>query len=151
MTRADVLTRKVRYLQENCAYLRGVRAIAKARFLEDRTLQLAVERALQEAIEACLDIGRLLLLDVGAPLPDTNRGVFLALAQHTLVPGEGIERWADMAGFRNILVHGYDDVDLEIVYQVLRDRLDDLEAFGRLATAHLPPDVPPTPPQGPNA
>jgi uncharacterized protein YutE (UPF0331/DUF86 family) len=34
-----------------------------------------------------------------------------------------------MAGFRNILVHGYDEVDLAIVEDVLRTRLGDLDAF----------------------
>ncbi len=138
MTREGVLTRKVRYLQETCAYLPGVQGTSKARFLQDRTLQLAVERALQEAIEACLDIGRLLLVDAGAPLPDTNRGVFVALAPRAALPPDRLERWTDMAGFRNVLVHGYDDVDLEIVYRVLRQRLEDLESFGRMAVSQLP-------------
>jgi uncharacterized protein YutE (UPF0331/DUF86 family) len=34
-----------------------------------------------------------------------------------------------MVGFRNILVHGYDTVDLSIVRDVLEHRLDDLLAF----------------------
>jgi uncharacterized protein YutE (UPF0331/DUF86 family) len=34
-----------------------------------------------------------------------------------------------MAGFRNVLVHGYDDVDLSIVLDVLANHLGDLELF----------------------
>jgi uncharacterized protein YutE (UPF0331/DUF86 family) len=34
-----------------------------------------------------------------------------------------------LVGFRNILVHGYDTVDLSIVRDVLEHRLDDLLAF----------------------
>jgi uncharacterized protein YutE (UPF0331/DUF86 family) len=34
-----------------------------------------------------------------------------------------------MVGFRNVLVHGYDDVDLAIVREILERRLDDLLAF----------------------
>jgi uncharacterized protein YutE (UPF0331/DUF86 family) len=34
-----------------------------------------------------------------------------------------------MAGFRNILVHGYGDVDLAVVEDVVRNRLDDLLQF----------------------
>ena len=34
-----------------------------------------------------------------------------------------------MAGFRNILVHGYQDVDLRIVRSVVETRLGDLVAF----------------------
>jgi uncharacterized protein YutE (UPF0331/DUF86 family) len=35
----------------------------------------------------------------------------------------------DLAGFRNVLVHGYMDVDLKVVEEVLGTRLDELEAF----------------------
>ena len=34
-----------------------------------------------------------------------------------------------MAGFRNVIVHGYQDVDLGVVEDVLRNHLDDLLAF----------------------
>jgi len=36
-----------------------------------------------------------------------------------------------MVGFRNILVHGYEIVDLTILREVVEDRLDDLLAFVR--------------------
>lgn len=34
-----------------------------------------------------------------------------------------------MAGFRNVLVHGYDDVDLRVVQDVVANHLDDLLTF----------------------
>lgn len=34
-----------------------------------------------------------------------------------------------MAGFRNVLLHGYQDVDLGVVEDVLRSHLGDLLAF----------------------
>ena len=34
-----------------------------------------------------------------------------------------------MAGLRNVLVHGYDDVDLAVVRDVLGNHLSDLETF----------------------
>lgn len=137
MTREDVVLRKLGHLQRSCEYLRGVQGVSKVRFMKDRTVQLAVERAFQEAVEACLDIGRMLLADAAVGLPDTNRGVFVALGQHGLVPEERVEHWADMAGVRNVLVHGYDNVDLDIVYRALEERLEDLEFFARAILAHL--------------
>ena len=35
----------------------------------------------------------------------------------------------DLAGFRNVLVHGYQDVDLDIVVDAATNRLEDLTAF----------------------
>jgi uncharacterized protein YutE (UPF0331/DUF86 family) len=34
-----------------------------------------------------------------------------------------------MAGFRNVLVHGYDIVDVAVVRDLLENRLGDLELF----------------------
>jgi uncharacterized protein YutE (UPF0331/DUF86 family) len=34
-----------------------------------------------------------------------------------------------MAGFRNVMVHGYDDVDLGVVHDVLEVHLIDLSRF----------------------
>jgi uncharacterized protein YutE (UPF0331/DUF86 family) len=36
-----------------------------------------------------------------------------------------------MAGFRNVLVHGYDEVDLQVVEDIVANRLDDLLRFAR--------------------
>jgi len=42
-----------------------------------------------------------------------------------------------MAGFRNVLVHGYDDVELPIVRDILENRLGDLERFVELIRGRL--------------
>ncbi len=47
------------------------------------------------------------------------------------------ELWTRMIGFRNALVHEYADIDRGVVYQVLQQHLDDLEAFGRLFARFL--------------
>ena len=42
-----------------------------------------------------------------------------------------------MVGFRNVLVHGYDTVDLAIVRDVVEHRLDDLLQFVALVRGRL--------------
>ena len=46
----------------------------------------------------------------------------------TLPPEFGAQ-FREVAGFRNILVHGYLEVDLDIVSRVLLEHLDDFEKF----------------------
>ena len=38
-------------------------------------------------------------------------------------------RFRGIAGFRSVLVHGYLDVDLDLIVRMLSDRLSDFEAF----------------------
>jgi uncharacterized protein YutE (UPF0331/DUF86 family) len=51
------------------------------------------------------------------------------LARNGIIHGELGQTLSRMAGFLNVLVHGYDEVDLDVVRDVLERRLDDLEAF----------------------
>jgi uncharacterized protein YutE (UPF0331/DUF86 family) len=44
----------------------------------------------------------------------------------------------ELLGFRNVLVHGYTDVDLDIVRDVVANRLDDLLAFVSAIRQRLP-------------
>lgn len=57
------------------------------------------------------------------------RGLFDLLLRQRYVSESLAEALRNMAGFRNILVHGYDTVDLAIVRDVVEHRLDDLLAF----------------------
>ena len=61
--------------------------------------------------------------------PETNRELFALLARGGYLRVELAEKLEAMAGFRNVLVHGYQLVDLDIVRRVLVDDLQDLPRF----------------------
>ena len=61
--------------------------------------------------------------------PSTNRELFDRLEQAGWIGPALAGVLRDMAGFRNILVHGYDTVDLAIVRDVMEHRLDGLLEF----------------------
>jgi len=88
-----------------------------------------VEHTLQLAIQAALDVASHIVSDEALGEPLTNRQLFDLLARAGWLQGEMADRLSRMAGFRNVLVHGYDEVDLAIVEDILRHRLDDLLEF----------------------
>jgi uncharacterized protein YutE (UPF0331/DUF86 family) len=61
--------------------------------------------------------------------PDTNRQLFDLLMRSGWISAEQADTMKRLAGFRNVLVHGYQAVDLAIVRDILDRRLDDLLAF----------------------
>lgn len=87
------------------------------------------ERNLQIAIEACLDIGKIIISQQKLPEPKDYKGVFLALTQANIIRSETTRFLSDMAGARNILVHGYDKVDDSLIYGVLKRHLHDFDLF----------------------
>jgi uncharacterized protein YutE (UPF0331/DUF86 family) len=54
-----------------------------------------------------------------------------------VLPAQFASRLRPLAGFRNILVHGYLEIDLALVEKILTEKIQDLEEFARLVEAQL--------------
>lgn len=105
--------------------------------MEDVRLKKAVERSLQVAIEACLDIGRRLIALEGFRYPEDNKDVFRVLYEEGVVPESLLPALVDMARFRNLIVHDYARIDDARVYGILKKRLEDFDAYARAVAAYL--------------
>jgi uncharacterized protein YutE (UPF0331/DUF86 family) len=91
--------------------------------------QRFVEHTLQVAIQSALDVASHIVSDRRLGEPRTNRELFDLLQRDGWLEAPLAATLRNMAGFRNILVHGYDDVDLAVVRDVLANHLGDLAAF----------------------
>jgi uncharacterized protein YutE (UPF0331/DUF86 family) len=89
------------------------------------------ERNLQVAIEACLDIAKIIISTKDLPEPKDNKGVFTVLAEAGILSKKMLQFLVPMAGTRNVLVHGYDKVEDNIVYDVIKRHLDDFAGYLR--------------------
>jgi len=129
MTDPELLAKKLALI-EGC--VADLRRLARPADLErDIRERRFVEHTLQIGIQAAIDVGLHIVSDQRLGEPRTNREVFDLLERASVVPAELATTLRRMVGFRNVLVHGYDDVDLAIVRDILERRLDDLLAFVR--------------------
>ncbi len=87
------------------------------------------ERNIQVAIEACLDIGKIIIANQNLPEPADNKGVFSVLAEKNIINTESLRFLIPMAGTRNILVHGYDRIDNALIYGIIKKHLNHFEEF----------------------
>lgn len=88
-----------------------------------------VEHTLQIAIQSVLDVASHIVSEERLGEPRTNQELIDLLARQGWIPARIEAPLHQMIGFRNVLVHGYDEVDLAVVEDVARHRLDDLLAF----------------------
>ena len=88
-----------------------------------------VEHTLQVAIRAALDVASHIVSDRRLGEPRTSRDLFALLERDGWIPEALASTLRNMVGFRNVLVHGYDDVDLAVVKDVLEHHLEDLLEF----------------------
>ena len=135
----DVVLERLRYLRGEVDYLKGERDRVRSfqQYKQDIRLKKAVERSLQVAIEACLDIGRRLIALEGFRYPEDNRDVFRVLAEEGVVSKELLPTLLDMASFRNLVVHDYARIDDAKVYAILKKRLGDFDEYAKVIAAYL--------------
>ena len=58
-----------------------------------------------------------------------NREVYSILAQKGVLPVDLGKKFADATGLRNRLVHQYEEIDSEIVYEMIQNDLGDFDKF----------------------
>lgn len=135
MTDRDLVAKK---LARIVTCLHELRTLAHVdRLNEDVRGQRLVEHTLQIAIQSALDVASHVASDQRLGEPETNRALFSLLERAGVISKELSGRLAEMAGFRNVMVHGYDDVQVSIVEDVVRNHLGDLDDFAAAVTRHL--------------
>jgi uncharacterized protein YutE (UPF0331/DUF86 family) len=127
MTDPALVAKKLAAIETAIADLR--RLAQPERLNSDLLQRRFVEHTLQIAIQASLDVASHIVSDDRLGEPKANRDVFALVAHAGWLDPTLLASLSRMVGFRNILVHGYDDVDLDVVRDVLSNRLSDLEAF----------------------
>jgi uncharacterized protein YutE (UPF0331/DUF86 family) len=110
--------------------VRELRTLARPEHIDrDVRERRFVEHTLQLAIQASLDVASHIVSDDRLGEPRTNHELFRLLASAGWLNAD-LERTLRAAvGLRNVLVHGYTAVDVEIIKDVLEHRLDDVLSF----------------------
>jgi len=127
MTDAELIAKKLAFVDTCCHELRTLAQVGQLR--TDVRERRFVEHTLQVAIQAALDVASHIVSDERLGEPATNRDLFSLLEAAGWIETELARALERMAGFRNVLVHGYTDVDLGIVEDVVREHLTDLDRF----------------------
>lgn len=120
---------KLEKLDEYFAYLFEIQNVNKKTFIGDYHFYGLAERYLQLSIEIILDIGKLLIISEHLRKPEDNQDIFTALSERKIISLKLLQELSGIVGFRNILVHDYDKIDREIIYQKLKENLDDFRDF----------------------
>lgn len=124
MTDKDLVAKKLALIETMVADLRSLARPEAIR--TDVREERFVEHTLQIAVQAALDVASHVVSDDRLGEPETNNELFDLLVKAGKLPAPLASTLRDMAGFRNVVVHGYEDVDLAVVEDVLRNHLGDL-------------------------
>lgn len=101
-------------------------------FLEDHLKQDAIAINMQRACEQAIDLANHAIKVKKMGIPKDSRDSFRLLAQNGVIPDSLADKLCRMIGFRNVLVHEYQDCDISLMVDIIENRLDDLLVFSDL-------------------
>lgn len=130
----DVLVNKAATIERCIRRVREEYAAAGAHFATDYTRQDAAVLNIQRACEAALDMGQHILRRDKLGAAQSSRDVFDLLANAGRIDAALATSMQKMVGFRNIAVHDYKKLLLQITEMVITQHLDE---FLQYSTALL--------------
>lgn len=135
MTDEELVLKRLAFI-ETC--LHDLRTLGRPDCLEtDVKERRFIEHTLQVCIQALQDVASHIVSDGRLGEPQDNRELLNLLVGAGWLPHELAHPLRAAIGFRNVLVHGYTNVDPAVVRDVLDHHLADMEAFVRHVRGRL--------------
>ena len=102
-----------------------------ADLVADYDLQDILSVNLERAIQLCVDIAAHIIAAREISAPTTMAAAFESLQVLQVLSPELATSMKKAVGFRNIVVHNYQEIDWEIVFNICHHKLDDFRAFAQ--------------------
>lgn len=129
----DVVLNKAAVIERCAQRVREEYADDETNLTADLTKQDSIILNIQRACEAAIDLAMHLVRKERLGLPQESRDAFDLLSRTGKLDPDLAVALKRMVGFRNVAVHDYQRLNLDVVRAIVVSHLADLTAFGRLA------------------
>jgi uncharacterized protein YutE (UPF0331/DUF86 family) len=99
--------------------------------LQNYTKQDSIILNIQRACEASIDIAMHIVAEKKLGIPQTSRDAFELLYKNHIITESVMKKMKAMVGFRNIAVHDYQEINLQIVQMIVEKHLDDFREYAK--------------------
>lgn len=129
MSNLQVIENKMSYILKHIAVAKSYQRHDLKEIEQDMKLRGAIERELYVISQAVIDLAEALIAYKKFRKPTTMREAIDILGEEHVLPASFIGEFDGIVGFRNALAHDYEDLKLEVVYDVLQNKLTFVETF----------------------
>ena len=116
-----IIEAKLRIIEEKLFEIESWQITSIHQLQHNSMLRNALERALQVAVDAIIDVCEHILALEGISAPDTSANVVKKVIETRIITDT--TEYIDMIRFRNFIVHRYEKIDLEIIYAIVSKKL----------------------------
>lgn len=123
-----LVQRKLNQISKYLDELRPIAEGSKDDFVSS-PVHYEAERLIELIVGNAIDINFHFIKELGLSAPLRYKESFLEIGKGKILPLDLSKRISDSAGLRNLLVHNYDDVDLDRIFDGLKDGIKDYEDY----------------------
>lgn len=128
---------KLENLAEYYRILKEIQKVNKKLFISDYHFYSLAERHLQLCIEIMLDVSKMIINNQDLKKPEDNQNVFSVLKEEKIISKKLHNQLIGIVNFRNILVHDYEKIDREIIYNNLQKNIEQFVLFRKELAKYL--------------
>lgn len=96
----------------------------KTAFEQDYLHQDAINLNLQRVCELCIDVANITVRSLKLGLPKTSNQSFVLLCEAGIFDAALLPKLKGMVGFRNVLIHEYTKLDINILIDIVENGLN---------------------------
>lgn len=125
----DVILNKAASIERCLKRIEDEYAGNKQNLVGNQTKQDAIILNLQRACETAIDLAMYVISQRKLGVPQDSRDAFALLQTADILPADLARRLQRMVGFRNVAVHEYTRLNLDVVLSIITNQLDVFRTF----------------------
>jgi uncharacterized protein YutE (UPF0331/DUF86 family) len=125
----DLILAKASSVKRHLRRIEEKRNIDLNIFLKDIDRQESILFNLQMAIQKCIDIAAHIISDEGFGVPGSTNEMFYLLEENDFMGRDITEKMVKAVGFRNLIVHEYEKIELGQVFEIALKDIKDLNDY----------------------
>ncbi len=125
----ELIIVKASSIKKHLNRVKGKRNTDLQTFLKDLDRQEIILFNLQMAIQNCIDIAAHIISDEGFGVPGSTNEMFYMLEENGYLNRDITEKMVKAVGFRNLMVHEYEKIELDQVFKVAQKDIRDLNEY----------------------
>ena len=134
----DVILNKAASIERRLQRILEEYAGDNQNLVANQTKQDAIILNLQRASETAIDLAMYVVNQRRLGVPQESRDAFTLLQTAGILPADLATRMQHMVGFRNIAVHEYTRLNLDVVMAIVTKQLDDFRTFSSTIVKAFP-------------
>ena len=98
-------------------------------FIKDIDRQESILFNIQTAVQNCIDIAAHIISEESFGVPGSTTEMLYILGKNGYLDNDLTQKMVKAVGFRNLIVHEYGKIELEQVYEIAQNDINDLNEY----------------------